>query len=102
MLDAPSHSRMDEQIAVQKGNCHFRDSLAFAFLQERGCPSRMAAIQIPLFPAAIDFDGSNGAIEDFCGLAKWIEGPSDQHRGVGYCLSFVALSAPALAKFLAV
>jgi hypothetical protein len=35
IADTPSHSRMDEQIAVQKGNCHFTDSRAFAFLQER-------------------------------------------------------------------
>jgi hypothetical protein len=65
----------------------------------------MAAIQIPLFPAAIDFDGSNGAkcgAENFSGLAKWIVGSSDQHRVVGCCLSYVASSAPALAKFLAV
>ena len=62
----------------------------------------MAAIEIPLFPAAIDFDGVKCGAENFSGLAKWIEGSSDQHRVVGYCLSYVAPSAPALAKFLAV
>jgi hypothetical protein len=57
---------MDKQIAVQKGNCRFTGSLAFAFLQEKETQRKwlptiaLAAIQTPLFPAAIDFDGSNG------------------------------------------
>jgi hypothetical protein len=50
----------------------------------------------------MDQMGPNVVQRNFSGLAKWIEGSSDQHRVVGYCLSYVAPSAPALAKFLAV
>jgi hypothetical protein len=57
MPDASSHSWMKEQIGAERQLPLHRLSRICVFARTETQRKRMAAIEIPLFPAAIDFDG---------------------------------------------